>query len=181
MDQPKLSLGPSSSSSSESETNNGRKRKLVSNWEQTMSQTCVDLQLNKPLPFDWEQCLDLKSGRMYCINKNTLKRSEEKPKERINMLDLDLNISNQLPESDSKQLIPITMEETKKKHAGTESGSASDSGMVAIVCLNCYLLVMLYRSSPSCPNCKYMHTLHPPSPPPLMSPVKPLETLSLLH
>lgn len=181
MDQPELALGPSLSSlpdtpnsvSSESEASNGRKRK-VSNWEQPSTLTSIDLQLSNPLPLDWEQCLDLQSGRMYYLNRKTLKKSCQKPKER--KLDLDLNISNQ---SDSESLVDtsLTSEETKKQSSCSNGGG----GMVALVCLNCHLLVMLCRSSPSCPNCKYRHLLLPSPEPKNIGSVKSLETLSLLH
>ncbi|KAI0496289.1 hypothetical protein KFK09_022603 [Dendrobium nobile] len=178
MDHPELSLGPSmssfaDSSSSESEANNGKKRKL-SSWELTAStETNIDLQLNNTLPLDWEQCLDLQSGKMYCINRKTLKKSWLKPKEQ--KLDLDLNISN-LSDSEDKRPSPFTLDETIE-----QNGSDTGGGMVAIVCLNCYLLVMLYRSSPSCPNCKFMHSLLPSPAPQKIKAVKALETLSLLH
>ncbi|XP_020592114.1 uncharacterized protein LOC110032727 [Phalaenopsis equestris] len=177
MDHPELSLGPSmfsftESSSFESEANNVRKRKL-SSWEHTSNQTNIDLQLNNSLPLDWEQCLDLQTGRMYCINRKTQRKSWVKPKEQ--KLDLDLNISN-LPTSEDKKPGSLTINDTKPP-----SGSDNGGGMVAIVCLNCYLLVMLYRSSPSCPNCKFMHSLLPSPVPQNLKPVKSLETLSLLH
>ncbi|KAH0460031.1 hypothetical protein IEQ34_010694 [Dendrobium chrysotoxum] len=182
MDHPELSLGPSLSSfpestntsSSESEANNRKKRKL-SSWMQPNTQTCIDLQLNNRLPLDWEQCLDLQSGRMYYLNRKTLKKSLLKPKEQ--KLDLDLNISN-LPDCENNKNSSLSLENIEKQTSCSNGGSA----MVAIVCLNCHLLVMLYRSSPSCPNCKYMHLLLPvPSPAPKKQSVKSLETLSLLH
>jgi hypothetical protein len=67
--QPELSLGPTwspgwapaRSSSSESEGSSGKKRKKYYTWEDdpTVSNGSLDLQLNDPLPLDWEQCLDL--------------------------------------------------------------------------------------------------------------------------
>lgn len=58
-DHPELSLAPSLStftdntytSSTESEANSCRKRKML--------HASIELHLNHPLPFDWEQCLDL--------------------------------------------------------------------------------------------------------------------------
>lgn len=114
------------------------------------------------------------SGRMYCMNGKTMKKSWVKPKEK-KKLDLDLNISN-LSASEDKSPSSLTIDETIK-HGGSDSGGS----MVAIVCLNCYLLVMLHRSSPSCPNCKFMHSLQPSPVPQKIKSVKSLETLSLLH
>ncbi|KAH7663939.1 WW domain-containing protein [Dioscorea alata] len=170
-DHPELSLAPSlstftdntyTSSSTESEANSCRKRKML--------HTSVELHLNHPLPFDWEQCLDLQSGRVYYMNRETLKRSWSRPKER--KVDLELNISRN-----------SSMEEMIKE----EESIITTSSMIAVPCFNCHLLVMLCKSSPTCPNCKYVYPLHAlqtptnPSPPPPPPAPKSLETLSLLN
>ncbi|GER41651.1 WW domain containing protein [Striga asiatica] len=55
----------------------------------------VDLQLKTPLPSDWEQCLDLQSGRMYYVNRETSRKSWNRPldkgKEKLE-LNLELNM-----------------------------------------------------------------------------------------
>ncbi|KAI0494211.1 hypothetical protein KFK09_024342 [Dendrobium nobile] len=177
MDHPNLSLGPSmsqadsnNSSSCKSEENNSRKRKLAS-WEEPSTQTGIDFHINDPLPMGWEQCLNLQSGRIYYLNRKTLTKSWVRPKEQN--LDLELNISTPSTSTSFRKRICQNLEEEVKKPSSSSNGSSS---MVAIVCFNCHLLVMLYRSSPSCPNCKYMHSL-----PQKMETVKSFETLSLLH
>jgi hypothetical protein len=73
--QPELSLGPvwpgfatggglaaAKSSSSESDGSSRKKRKhYTASWEEPHQQppASLELQLNDPLPLDWEQCLDL--------------------------------------------------------------------------------------------------------------------------
>ncbi|XP_068666317.1 protein CURLY FLAG LEAF 1-like [Aristolochia californica] len=180
-DTPELSLGPSRiivpaesthSSSSESEANSRRKRKYC--WDHYKSelpcQTSIELQLKDPLPLDWEQCLDLESGRMYYLNRKTLRKTWSWPKNQ--KLDLELNIST-LSSTDGRS--PATAEDKK-------SPTNSSSNMVAVACLKCHLLVMLSKSSPSCPNCKYLHSLpNSQSSPPRVAAVKSLETLSLLN
>lgn len=37
--------------------------------------------------------------------------------------------------------------------------------MVARVCMQCHLLVMLLKSSPTCPNCKFIHPIDLQTPP----------------
>ncbi|CAI9776390.1 unnamed protein product [Fraxinus pennsylvanica] len=111
----------------------------------------VDLQLKDPLPLDWEQCLDLESGRMYYLNRETSIKTWNRPKEQ--MLDLELNISSCNEEhnnwgSDNQQ------EMIEKQ----QNSSSSGSSMIALACSNCNLLVILSRTSPSCPNCKYVHS-----------------------
>lgn len=112
---------------------------------------------------------------MYYLNRKTLKKSSLKPKEQ--KLDLDLNISN-LPDAEHNKDAFLISEDTKKQNNFSNGGGGSP--MVAVVCLNCHLLVMICRSSPSCPNCKHMHLLLPSTAPKKES-VKSLETLSLLH
>ncbi|XP_021911161.1 uncharacterized protein LOC110824995 [Carica papaya] len=159
MDLTELSLAPrecvmsktrSSNSSSESElSKSSRKRKLFS----VNFQTSVDLQLKDPLPWDWEQCLDLESGRMYYVNKKSLRRSWSYPKEK--KLDLELNISTNPNFTGQQKLV---VEDDNQQNSSTGSGS----NMVALPCMNCHLLVILFKSYPSCPNCKYVHALSPP-------------------
>uniref|UniRef100_A0A0E0MES3 WW domain-containing protein n=2 Tax=Oryza punctata TaxID=4537 RepID=A0A0E0MES3_ORYPU len=201
--QPELSLGPTSlgfgasaaksSSSSESDGSSddgSRKRRKHFAWEEAVSHASLELHLNDPLPLDWEQCLDLHSGRMYYLNRKTMRKSWVRPmEEHGNTLDLELNIST----------IPSTFHD-----GGGGGGKASSGGavaeddarsggggvgslgpMVAVPCVNCHLLVMLCKSSPACPNCKFVQPSVPAMPrtPPrrLEATVKPLETLSLLH
>ncbi|URD93294.1 WW domain containing protein [Musa troglodytarum] len=162
MDHAELSLGlpgsmlseSTSSASTESDAISKRKRKLQT-WDHG-----IDLHLDHPLPLEWEQCLDLQSGKMYYLNRKTMKKSWVRLEEKS--MELELNIST------------FGSSETKKQC------SSSGGSMVALVCVNCHLLVMLRKSSPSCPNCKYVHSL-PPPPPQKLEAVKPLETLSLLH
>ncbi|XVE84554.1 hypothetical protein DITRI_Ditri17bG0022600 [Diplodiscus trichospermus] len=135
-------------------------------------QASVDLQVKDPLPLDWEQCLDLGSGKMYYMNRKTFKKTWNWPKEQ--KLDLELNIS---PQSDcSKQCSGSTsVEDFNKQHS-------SGNNMVALACLNCHLLVILSKSSPACPNCKYVHSLPTlQAQPPKVSAIKSLNTLSLLN
>ncbi|CAL9054355.1 unnamed protein product [Musa banksii] len=178
MDQMELSLGGSSlsllsestnRSPTRSEANPRRKRKQT--WDDPTIHTSIDLQLNDPLPLDWEQCLDLQqSGRIYFLNRKTLRKSWSRPKEQ--KLDLELNIAT-FASSENKTTSASPEKPTK---------SSSSGNMVAAVCVNCHLLVMLCKSSPSCPNCKH-NSLPPPAQPisGKLETVKSLETLSLLH
>ncbi|GJN13482.1 hypothetical protein PR202_gb00191 [Eleusine coracana subsp. coracana] len=187
--QPELSLGPTwppgwapaMSSSSESDGSSRKKRKHYL-WEEPppMSHGSLDLQLyDDPLPLDWEQCLDLQSGKMYYLNRKTLKKSWTRPREQS--VNLDLNMST-IAATDISVAAPGE-EEQNKPDAMTSGGN-----MVA-GCANCHLLVMLSKFSPSCPNCKFVQPLaSATSPQPVVAAyrrldaaVKPLETLSLLH
>ncbi|KAG6479522.1 hypothetical protein ZIOFF_062988 [Zingiber officinale] len=99
-----------------------------------------------------------------------MKTSWMRPKEAS--MELDLNISA-LPFSEGKETYPD--QEMKQ-------GCSSGGNMVALVCVNCHLLVMMFKSSPLCPNCKYLHLLQSQDVSRRnLEAVKPLETLSLLH
>ncbi|XP_057497794.1 protein CURLY FLAG LEAF 1-like [Actinidia eriantha] len=178
MEFPELSLAPTKGSD-ECEGSVCRKRKslsddnLLESCEFSLTQTStVDLhQLKEPLPFDWEQCLDLESGRMYYMNRKTLRKSWDRPKEH-QKLDLELNISTYHQQYCTNDSLNLHQGSIKK-----EQYSPSGSNMVALACLNCHLLVILSTSSPSCPNCKFLHSLPPhqmslpPPPPPRSGPV----------
>ncbi|EAY80670.1 hypothetical protein OsI_35847 [Oryza sativa Indica Group] len=209
--QPELSLGPTllgfgvgagaskSSSSSESDGSSddgSRKRRKHFAWEEAVSHASLDLHLNDPLPMDWEQCLDLHSGRMYYLNRKTMRKSWVRPMEEhggSNTLDLELNISTvpstfHVGASKASSGGAAAIAEDDARIAGGGSGVGSLGPMVAVPCVNCHLLVMLCKSSPACPNCKFVQPSVPapamPRTPPrrrLEATVKPLETLSLLH
>ncbi|RCV38000.1 hypothetical protein SEVIR_8G110100v4 [Setaria viridis] len=193
--QPELSLGMSApaagfavvksprSSSSDSDGSGGKKRKHFAWREEAMSHASgLELQLGDPLPPDWEQCLDLHSGRMYYLNRKTMKKSWVRPrssnKEEQGALNLELNISTTPSIFDGKasSIGAAVADETRSPNGGGH--------MVAVPCANCHLLVMLCKSSPSCPNCKFVQPsvpAMPRTPPRRLDAVKPLETLSLLH
>ncbi|KAJ6401300.1 hypothetical protein OIU84_016670 [Salix udensis] len=157
----------SSSSSSESENTPSRKRKLFSDPFQLLEnggavpvQASVDLHARSPLPLDWEQCLDLESGRMYYLNRKTLRKSWSWPKNQ--KLDLELNMST-VPSCPDHQWNSSRISSPEESDHNKNHASRNSSNMVALACSNCHLLVILSKSSPSCPNCKYLHSFpaHP--------------------
>lgn len=195
--QPELSLGrptwpalgfasekSTKSSSSESDGSSRKKRKHYT-WEEPVSHSHLELHLSDPLPLDWEQCLDLQSGRMYYLNRKTLKRSWNRPKEQG--VNLELNMSTTPTPMNVVVLDGNTG--AALSQAGAKRGTMVSSGggnMIAVPCANCHLLVMLCKSSPSCPNCKFVQSLAPAPPQAaahrrMDATVKPLQTLSLLH
>ncbi|KAL6642428.1 hypothetical protein ACP70R_020609 [Stipagrostis hirtigluma subsp. patula] len=190
--QPELSLGPTwspapgfitaksaKSSSSESDGSSRKKRKHYI-WEEPVSHASLELQLNDPLPLDWEQCLDLQSGRMYYLNRKTLKKSWIRPREQSVNLDLNISTTPSNVAIDTGTGAGAPNEDEPKKATMSSGGN-----MVAVPCANCHLLVMLCKSSPSCPNCKFVQPLAPAAAQAVahrrLDAVKPLETLSLLH
>uniref|UniRef100_A0ACD5XEF3 Uncharacterized protein n=1 Tax=Avena sativa TaxID=4498 RepID=A0ACD5XEF3_AVESA len=193
--QPELSLGPTwpalgfaskSSSSSESDGSSRKKRKHYTwEWEEPVSH--LELHLGDPLPLDWEQCLDLQSGRMYYLNRKTLKRSWNRPKEQDVNLELNMSTTPTTMNVIVGAAAPALSQAAGTNNRGSTVVSSSGGGnMIAVPCANCHLLVMLCKSSPSCPNCKFVQSLAPPPAAAahrsrIDATVKPLQTLSLLH
>lgn len=168
MEFPELSLAPSHLSNYEShEINLPMKRK------QEMIQASVDLQRKDPLPLDWEQCLDLESGRMYYLNRKTLRKTWDWPKDQ--KLDLELNISSSFNHHHQE-----TMDD-HHYYSKKQNKSSSSSSMIALPCSNCHLLVIVSQSSPCCPNCKYVHSLLSNKDNATTSTPKCYDTLSLLN
>ncbi|OIT26617.1 PREDICTED: uncharacterized protein LOC109215069 [Nicotiana attenuata] len=170
MEFPELSLAPSvgKSYNYESEVLN-----LPMKRKQDMIQASVDLQLKDPLPLDWEQCLDLESGRMYYLNRKTLRKTWDWPKDQ--KLDLELNMSS-FSQQETMEYDHNYYNNSKKQNKS--NSSSSSSSMIALPCSNCHLLVIVSQSSPSCPNCKFVHSLLSKKDP---STAKCYDTLSLLN
>ncbi|CAN1171939.1 hypothetical protein LINPERHAP2_LOCUS29870 [Linum perenne] len=114
----------------------------------------------RPLPLDWEQCLDLHSGTMYYMNRKTSRKSWNMPPNHNNEddrdLDLGLNISSSNNNNNHSSVgVNSSTDNNKKLLVGTTDSSCN---MVALACSNCHLLVIVSKSAPSCPNCKYIHS-----------------------
>ncbi|XP_059631357.1 protein CURLY FLAG LEAF 1-like [Cornus florida] len=152
----------------------------------------TELHLETPLPLEWQQCLDMKSGQIHFYNTRTQKRTSKdprlspdpeppSPKNHHMCLDLELNLpcgsslvknhnSTKHESGDDRDSDSINSSRSKKSLEGLTrtpswlSFEGDDREMVTAVCKRCHMLVMMCKSSPACPNCKF---LHPPeqSPP----------------
>ncbi|XP_022976044.1 uncharacterized protein LOC111476564 [Cucurbita maxima] len=143
------------------------------------SPTDIELQLETPLPLEWQRCLDIQSGQIYFYNTKTQKRTSMDPRRKWEgsnslggeplSLDLELNLNCQSIRNGGQ---------TKKKSDGIMGGGlgkglkqgngcppwlrferGQQQEMEARVCMQCHLLVMLLKSSPTCPNCKFTHPI----------------------
>ncbi|KAJ7959014.1 WW domain-containing protein [Quillaja saponaria] len=147
----------------------------------------MELHLETPLPSEWQQCLNIQSGKLHFYNTRTHKKTSKDPRsspdelstpEHIS-LDLELNLTcesqarNDADNNSKKQDSPTSlgdaglfmMSSRYKKDSGGFNRCPSwlsierddHQEMVATVCMKCHMLVMLCKSSPACPNCKFMH------------------------
>ncbi|XP_065847117.1 protein CURLY FLAG LEAF 1 [Euphorbia lathyris] len=128
----------------------------------------IELQLETPLPFEWQRCLDIQSGKIHFYNTRTKKRTstdprirKQEPQQSHHMsLELELNLpcdSQRINKHHFGSSISNFKEQEKSKNE--EEDKEKEEEMVASVCERCHLLVMLCKSSPCCPNCKFMHSL----------------------
>lgn len=131
------------------------------------------------------------SGRMYYLNRRSLRKSWEWPMENKGSIDLELNIFT--PNSGARERSRGLSTKPLANIRRLNSSSTASNIMVAVPCHNCHLLVMLCTSSPVCPNCRFVHTLPQPTkaavavavPPPLQQSkfagMRSLQTLNLLN
>ncbi|RWV95226.1 hypothetical protein GW17_00042159 [Ensete ventricosum] len=122
----------------------------------------IELNLDAPLPLDWQRCLDIK---IHFYNTRTHRRtsrhpsklsSEPPPSSRLS-LDLDLNLMS--PRSHLHEAEAEQMKHGKARNfCMLRTSDEADPGeMVASVCMRCHMLVMMTKAALSCPNCKFVH------------------------
>lgn len=122
----------------------------------------------------------MQSGELYFYNTRTQKRTLSDPRSTINpeplnpspmSLDLELNLpcGSLEKKNDIQEQHNSFMMKQNSSGDNTEPGSGltrspswltcegEQQEMVTAVCEKCYMLVMMYKSSPACPNCKFMH------------------------
>ncbi|MFS7947296.1 putative WW domain superfamily protein [Helianthus anomalus] len=135
----------------------------------------TELHLDTPMPFEWQRCLDIKSGQIHYYNTRTHKKTSMDPRSSPdaelpkNMsLDLELNLPCGSSDTTKKHHVADnfskykTSSETTNRNGGVPSWLALEGGdqqqeMMTAVCKKCHMLVMMIKISPSCPNCKFMH------------------------
>ncbi|KAI4375096.1 hypothetical protein MLD38_013006 [Melastoma candidum] len=136
----------------------------------------IELQLETPLPVEWQRCLDIQSGEVHFYNMRTHERTCSGPGRgdttasavsRPISLDLELNLQpyddqRSLPEPEtpySALQFPADQDGRKRPHTEKkhEKGFDEEEEMVATVCERCHMLVMLCVARPVCPNCKFVH------------------------
>ncbi|KAG0467727.1 hypothetical protein HPP92_018717 [Vanilla planifolia] len=111
------------------------------------SDSFIDLNLDSPLPMEWQRCLDIKSGEMHFYNTWTQRRTLDDPRlsHESTFLSPNLDLELNLKCEPSGGRLTLDADDT----TGEE--------MLATVCARCHLLVVMHRESPSCPNCKFLH------------------------
>ncbi|KAK1415903.1 hypothetical protein QVD17_31691 [Tagetes erecta] len=145
----------------------------------TSSDATLELNSNITLPYNWEQCLDLKTGEMYYLNWATGMKSKEDPRKIKNSFsgyfysDDDENEDENENENEEE-------EDGESWYAGSESSSvesspaASSSGkakqhdvvedegesriegghvLVVAGCKGCFMYFMVPKQVEDCPKC----------------------------
>ncbi|XP_042492644.1 uncharacterized protein LOC122072147 [Macadamia integrifolia] len=134
----------------------------------TSKESDIELHLEqKPLPLEWQRCLDIQSGKIHFYNTRTQKRTSKDPRQSPDgngssipkhvSLDLELNLPYESLKTHNSDDNWAKQEPVRKSMGSGLSLEMDQPEMVATVCYRCHMLVMLYKSSPSCPSCKFMH------------------------
>ncbi|XP_077224643.1 uncharacterized protein LOC143857963 [Tasmannia lanceolata] len=137
----------------------------------------IELHLERPLPLEWQRCLDLQSGQIHFYNTRTHQRTSTDPQQspepssfKPMSLDLELNLSFESlkahAHNNSSELSKDFKLQREENSTGIHLCSLSEASletdreeMVTAVCMHCHMLVMLHKSSPVCPNCKFVHPI----------------------
>ncbi|KAG0480310.1 hypothetical protein HPP92_011168 [Vanilla planifolia] len=96
----------------------------------------IELNLDNPLPVEWQRCLDIK------------RRTWEDPT-------CDLELPSPRPAVDLE--LNLMCDPSESRVSEVQVAAHGDNEMVAMVCARCHLLVMMCKASPCCPNCKFAH------------------------
>ncbi|XP_076894646.1 protein CURLY FLAG LEAF 1-like [Bidens hawaiensis] len=124
------------------------------------------LELNStttPLPYHWEQCLDLKTGEMYYINWRTGMKTKEDPRtvdDNYNgyfYSDYDDEDESSYDDSESSSVesSPAGSSSEKQKENDDEGDSRVGGGQVLVVagCKGCFMYFMVPKQVEDCPKC----------------------------
>lgn len=141
----------------------------------------IELHLETPLPLEWQRCLDLQSGEIHFYNTKTQKRTSMDPRRKLESpthyrslggealsLDLELNLNCQSKKKSNDGVMARGLMKQANGSSPWLRFEREQKEMVARVCMQCHLLVMLLKSSPTCPNCKFIqpttdHLQKPPT------------------
>ncbi|XP_060171308.1 protein CURLY FLAG LEAF 1-like [Lycium barbarum] len=151
-------------------------------WEEISEKPQQELQLETPLPLEWQRCLDIKSGHIYFHNTRTQERTSRDPRLSPDLpptpdhisLDLQLNLpcgsleNNQLGDYFTKNDSVARSSYYSKRSGEMDLGFTRSPSwltfdgddqreMFTAVCKKCHMLVMMCKSSPACPNCKFIN------------------------
>ncbi|CAL9773322.1 unnamed protein product [Musa acuminata subsp. burmannicoides] len=132
-----------------------------------LSKPDTELCVGTPLPLEWQQCLDIRSGEMYFYNTKTRKRTFRDPRliptppRPCLSLDLKLKIDPAVTDDDEFRCNPRSSRGSASRSLPWISLDADRREMVATVCMRCHMLVMMCKAALSCPNCKFVHPPYP--------------------
>ncbi|XWS39363.1 hypothetical protein CRYUN_Cryun18bG0046700 [Craigia yunnanensis] len=135
------------------------------NLQNTVSDTSLELNSHLSLPYQWEQCLDLKTGEVYYINWRNGMKSREDPRteaeysgdfyseeeeEEEEEEDDDSSYDSEVSSSESS---PPSRERShyNSNHQRVEKGK--DNVLVVAGCKSCLMYFMVPKQVEDCPKC----------------------------
>ncbi|ERN06165.1 hypothetical protein AMTRI_Chr06g170760 [Amborella trichopoda] len=131
--------GATSSSASPPESQNLRHANLELNSEMS-------------LPYQWEQCLDLKTGEVYFIDWNNGKKEKDDPRLVKNKTRLGYNSSDE--ESGNESEDSSSSSTYFYEDYLVDSDTNQDQILVVAGCKRCLMYFMLPKMAMECPKCR---------------------------
>ncbi|GMH02223.1 hypothetical protein Nepgr_004062 [Nepenthes gracilis] len=153
-------IGQSSSS------NAPRDRPPLSNSDSNSNSSCSDttlVELNShiSLPYQWEQCLDLKTGDIYYINWRTGMKAKEDPRLTGDNYSGDYYYYSEEDDSEGSSTESSASSPREDFRGAGEEGEGQRQNDVLVVggCKSCLMYFMVPKHVEDCPKCN-AHLLH---------------------
>ncbi|CAM8950861.1 hypothetical protein QQ045_018402 [Rhodiola kirilowii] len=114
----------------------------------------IDLNSETPLPYNWEQCLDLKTGEIYFINRSNGLKTKEDPRE---MPEYSGEYYCSDDEEDDDESLDYETDEDRCGSTLVNGGGGGQGGvenvLVAAGCRSCLMYYMVSKQVNDCPKC----------------------------
>uniref|UniRef100_A0A7N0UVA4 WW domain-containing protein n=1 Tax=Kalanchoe fedtschenkoi TaxID=63787 RepID=A0A7N0UVA4_KALFE len=130
----------------------GRNRETTHKSETASQQDLITVDLNSetPLPYNWEQCLDLKTGELYFINRSNGMKTTEDPREMAEYCGQYYYSEDEDEDGDDESCEYETDEDVSGPAAGN---GGEDNVLVVAGCRSCLMYYMVTKQVTGCPKC----------------------------
>ncbi|CAM8954208.1 unnamed protein product [Rhodiola kirilowii] len=122
----------------------------------------IDLNSETPLPYNWEQCLDLKTGEIYFINRRNGMKTVEDPR---GMSWYYYYYSEDEDEDEIEDDDGSSEYETDEDHhngsGSTEAVNGGEENVLVVAgCRSCLMYYMVSKQVKDCPKCNHQLLFH---------------------
>ncbi|THU46068.1 hypothetical protein C4D60_Mb09t01060 [Musa balbisiana] len=131
--------------------------------DESAGQVTVELNSETALPYHWEQCLDMRTGEVYYINRETGTRTSKDPRTAVaaatysSSYHSEEDVSSDDDSYDHEDSVDTANScLTSLSSTSTSDTSAEPSGghiLVSAGCRSCFMYFMVPKSIDACPKC----------------------------